>query len=769
MRKDLREEKYGYIAKTVKSAINLNNLSNIEEIRELFSVVTNISVNFQSDKFSDEEKNEMWSQFCEEYDVKNDRSSVLKDERNHIEWWKKEGTPMNLARWDRYRDYLLESLPSSVVEEIDKSTDEIIGLLEDPSREGKWDTRGLVVGSVQSGKTSNYIGLINKALDAEYKLVIILAGLNNDLRSQTQIRVDEGLLGFDSANFFSGKSHIYIGVGKNGEKDDSKRLPFLTSLTNSSANGDFSKTTVSSLSLVPDERQIIAVIKKNTNTLEHIYKWLLTLAQNHMIDNVPLLMIDDEADNASVDYRTPSKIDADEEVDDDPTAINRWIRQILNLFNKSAYVGYTATPYANVFIYPFVSNEDSYFGEDLFPKNFIVNLKAPSNYYGPEMIFGLDKEYSEENDDREPLPLVREISDFTEYFPAKQSKNFTIKGIPQSLKTAILTFILSCAARIERGESHKKASMLIHVTRFNEPQGTLSAYVNDYISEIKRTWRYKTGVLYPELLKSMKDLWEDDFVPTTEAVLKDDRVNDHKIIRSSWNEIEKHINRVFERIKVEVINGEKASGGLDYGNNPESPKFVIAIGGDKLSRGLTLPGLSVSYFTRSSDNYDTLYQMGRWFGYKAGFLDLSRIFTSEDIVWKYKQIAEADLDLRESLDNMAALGKTPMEFGLSIKDAEGRFSITAANKMKNSVESRGTYLGETVSTKVLERNSGKNKHNFEVTEKFIESLKGTPERSNETRMNYLWRNIPSEEVIQYLQKLSLPIKNYPAMPKELAN
>src|SRR5690606_10074172 len=306
-----------------------------------------------------------------------DNSTLINNE-GHVQWLTPE-RKKDWRYWRRYREWQEGRLPWEAVEALDSSTDHILSMLEDPEREGRWDRRGMVVGHVQSGKTGNYTGLICKAADAGYKIIIVLAGLHNNLRAQTQMRLDEGFLGYET-NPSRDKQKL-IGVG---EIDPTVCPNFVTTRLE---NGDFSARLARNIGITPEERPWLFVVKKNKSVLNSLLKWLT----NHVADTIdpmtgqkiitklPLLVVDDEADNASVDtgeqeFTAEGLPDKDHE----PKAINSLIRRILKIFSRKAYVGYTATPFANIFIHDQGETEKE--GPDLFPSAFIVNLGTPSNY-----------------------------------------------------------------------------------------------------------------------------------------------------------------------------------------------------------------------------------------------------------------------------------------------------------------------------------------------------------------------------------------------------
>jgi hypothetical protein len=307
------------------------------------------------------------------------------------------------------------------IHKIFKESDEILDLLENPLSRDGFKRKGLVMGDVQSGKTANYIGLINRAADVKYKLIILIAGLHINLRRQTQNRVIEGFVGEDSI------TKEKIGVGKIAPIDRSRTPVSFTSLDN-----DFTLKTQKSITFNPESSNapVILVIKKNTSTLKSVFKWLQTgVGANQYTNNYPLLLIDDEADNASVNYNPE---------EEDPTKINGQIRDILNLFNKSSYVGYTATPFANIFIDP--DADDGDFGNDLFPDDFIISLESPPSYIGPNYCF---------LDDETTNGVVSLVKDNKDCIPVPQPKDFSMTSLPNSCKKSIEMFLLSVSLKIE--------------------------------------------------------------------------------------------------------------------------------------------------------------------------------------------------------------------------------------------------------------------------------------------------------------------------------
>lgn len=719
--------------------------------------------------YPDEELNqeELLRQILFDFGVFEGTTKILEDNRDHEEWLADERAAIKWNFWNRYKKYLEidEKLPPAVVSGIDETTDEILKRLESPRRAGSWDRRGMVVGNVQSGKTSNYTGLITKAVDAGYKIIIVLAGLNNDLRSQTQKRIDKGFIGRDTRKKESyDQTSSKIGAGLIPGFPEAP----IIAVTSADANGDFKKSVHHSVTITPGGDPIVAVVKKNVTPLKNLLNWFAGANNSGKIANVPLLLIDDEADNASIDTKATKRIGLHEVdpdmAEEDPTKINGLIRQILNSFSQSAYVGYTATPFANIFIYPTnENNEGEKYGEDLYPRSFIVNLHAPSNYIGPEKVFGLYKDRTAGIEAIKPLPLTRIADDYIFAFPEKHKKDLIVTGIPDSMYRAIYSFILSAAARSIRGQGNKHHSMLIHVTRFVDVQAQVTDLIKEAVKCIVLQLEMQTGPQYEKLIADLEEIWKDDFVPTTKTVMES--LNDSGIKEVAWEEIKAQLYNCASKIEVKSVNGKAADGGLDYDSYPNGCS-VIAVGGDKLSRGLTLEGLTVSYYARLSKMYDTLLQMGRWFGYRNGYADLCRLFTSGQLIEWYRHIAVANEELRQELDDMADINATPESYGLKVRTHPDGMLITAINKMRNSMKRTVTYAGELVQITRFYRDNPCNQANIRFADAWLTKL-GEPSKrpSAETRNNYLWEKVEPNDVIEFIQNINIHPSCFSASPK----
>jgi len=566
-------------------------------------------------------------------------------EKDHDPWLDNARTNIDPYYWGRYKKLLgKKHFSTQVIATLDSVTDHILDLMEDPEKAGPWSRRGMVVGHVQSGKTANYTGLICKAADAGYRLIIVIAGIHNNLRNQTQLRIDEGFVGRDSAKLLSKREISFVGVGT----FDQTRRP--VTFTNSLK--DFSKAMATGVGipLQTIKEPAVFVIKKNPSTLKNLIEWL----QEHNAKRggkrvgAPMLLIDDEADNASINIAYGK---------DEVSRINGQIRSLLGMFERACYVGYTATPFANIFIDP--DTDDEMFSADLFPRNFIVSLDAPTNYFGANRVFLQDSEQ-----------IIRRIEDNEDLLPLKHQKDFTVIALPKSLVDAVRTFVVAKAIRLVRNHGGQHCSMLVNASRFTNVQSQLRNELHHRLDAIKSSVRVNgalnaTDALKDSEIKALHETWQREY---------------SHIEGIDWHAIQRQLNSAAAPIKVVEVNS-KSSGALNYADHENTGLNVIAVGGYSLSRGLTLEGLMVSYFLRNSVMYDTLMQMGRWFGYRPEYDDLCRVWMPEEAEGWYAHVAEAIEELREDLRKMEAADATPEEFGLKVRSHPTSLIVTARNKM----------------------------------------------------------------------------------------
>jgi Z1 domain len=687
------------------------------------------------------------------------KPTKIVDERGHQPWYLGD-RKVNRRFFARYAEFLLQDQrwPQASINALDESSDAIMEELEDPGREGPWDRRGLVVGHVQFGKTANYAGVVNKAVDAGYKLVIVLAGMHNVLRQQTQRRLDRDFLGYLSTSGQNGLPFTRTGVGV---IDGSLQTDHLTT---QAPNGDFSRSVADHVGVGVQQRPVLLVVKKNASILKNLNTWVREiLVPRGDSESRPLLVIDDEADQASVDTGQQDFDDNDApDPDYEPTRINGQIRKLLSAFSRSAYVAYTVTPFANILIHDAaVANE---YGDDLFPRSFIINLPAPSNYVGPLPVFGIDQTGAEAAGD--PLPLIRHVDQTGEgWITEGHKKGFAPRfdgddRIPPSLETAILSFILVCAARAARGQGTAHNSMLVHVSRFKDVHQKVYAQVDHRVTQIKRALKYRVGD--HDVQNMLRKLWQDDFSPTSAQIRAGNVGRDLRA--TAWLEVQRHLAAAVDKIRIQVVNGDMRDA-IDYEGNAENGLSLIAIGGDKLSRGLTLEGLSVSYFLRASRMYDSLMQMGRWFGYRPGYVDLCRLYLTPDLEMWFRHVASAAEELRGRLDHMAMIGATPEQYGLRIQSHE-ILLVTAPNKMRHAREFQVSFQGEGKIQTVFFADEASNRRNAERVTGFLATV-GAPaefspsrERPGGKRHTWedtrLWSKVPGAEVASLLGGLLFP-------------
>lgn len=627
----------------VESQLAKEPLPTPERIRELIQQVRQLPMC----QVTDAQADKLALDFEERHGVSMSVGSTLSGD-DHEPWLNEAKSTIDPYYWGRYKKLLIEKgLSGHVLATLDQVTDKTLGLLERPTKPGQWDRRGMVVGHVQSGKTANYIGLICKAADAGYKLIVVIAGIHNNLRNQTQLRIDEGFVGRDSSRLMSATADAeqkFIGVGR----FDKSRRP--VTFTNSVR--DFSKTMATGVGvpLKNLNEPVVFVIKKNSSTLKNLLEWLKEHNAKSGTSSIdaPMLLIDDEADNASINIRKGS---------DEVSRINGQLRELLNIFDRSCYVGYTATPFANIFIDP--NSADEMRGADLFPRHFIVSLDPPSNYFGATQVFIDDAE-----------AIIRHIEDNEVTLPIKHLKDFEVIDLPSSLKKAVRTFIVARALRLCRGHDGCHSSMLVNTSRFTNVQRQLRNEIHALVDRIKSAVRVNGALPAKEALK------DDELSALHAAWLEEYEPHD----QTAWEAIQSKLQESVSPVIVAEVNSA-SSGGLAYAQNEKSGLNVIAVGGFSLSRGLTLEGLMVSYFLRNSMMYDTLMQMGRWFGYRPGYQDLCRIWMPEEAEGWYAHIAESIEELRDELRKMEAANATPEQFGLKVRSHPDTLIVTARNKM----------------------------------------------------------------------------------------
>lgn len=622
--------------------------------------------------------------------------------------------------WDRFDAYLKrDGWAPRVVAKLDQVTDEILNLLGDPATTGTWERRGLVMGDVQSGKTATYTALTCKAADAGYRLIILLTGTLENLRRQTQERLDMGFVGLDSSGWLARERRTSeVGVG---EINRNRMAVVFTSRTR-----DFNTNLVNQLNLrIRDMAEpILLVVKKHKRILENLENWLraYNAGQSGSIDT-PMLLIDDEADNASVNTKSDAQ---------NPAAINERVRALLRLFSRKNYVGFTATPFANIFIDP--ETEDEMRGKDLFPRDFIYALEAPTNYIGAQAIFG----------DAPQVNNLRKIEDAEPFFPASQRSSSMVDGLPLSLYEALRTFVLSNAIRDLRGEGTSHRSMLVNVSRFTNVQDQVSQLLDLEIRQIQQDIRNYSRLPLDEALRNrnislLREVWEREFANAG----------------PEWEAVQLALLGAALPIVVRSVNQRTGAASLDFASNRQSGLRIVAVGGNSLSRGLTLEGLCISYFFRNTQMYDTLLQMGRWFGYREGYGDLCRVWLTDEAIHWYAHIANATDELRDEIRRMQAANLTPKDFGLRVRSHPDSLLVTARNKMRNAREFERviSVSGEGLETPQLRSDEDTILANAAATDEFIRGLanSGIPAEPSDWD-NTIWRGVPKSHIAFILRR-----------------
>jgi hypothetical protein len=525
-----------------------------------------------------------------------------------------------------------------VIAEVDRASTGILSLTDRPSK-AQFKTHGLVVGHVQSGKTQGMAALLAKAAATEYTFFIVLAGMTNVLRKQTQDRLQSDLIDLDPGHWYSWTS----------------------------ADADFVENTGTAFQFEAGRSQL-AVIKKNAGVLRRLRTKLLN-SPEMLRQGTVFMIIDDECDQASVNAS---------KYDEQMTAINRLIRELIEMLPRVAYVGFTATPFANVLISPVVQKGKL---PDLYPKDFIFPMSAPDEYFGAEKLFGRSALGLEGYDDEtEGFDMIRIIPDaeLVRLRPASaKDRNAFAFEVTDSLSDAIGYFLLCVAARFVRGQRDQHSSMLVHTTYFMTIHSQIESAINVHLDFVRRQHRSGSAALRQRLER----IWEAEHrrVPSAGFGLKP----------LTFEEVHAELRGVLAEIEVKVENSTSVSR-LDY--RDDYPRRYIVVGGNVLARGLTVEGLMVSYFLRTSSQYDTLMQMGRWFGYRPGYEDLPRIWMEDDLRQAFRDLAAVEAEMRMAMQVYHEQDVTPLEFAVKIKQIPG-MAITAKNKMRHATTCEVSYGG----------------------------------------------------------------------------
>ncbi|WP_010583102.1 Z1 domain-containing protein [Schlesneria paludicola] len=325
--------------------------------------------------------------------------------------------------------------------------------------------------------------------------------------------------------------------------------------------------------------------------------------------------------------------------------------------------------------------------------------------------------------------------------------NGVCKELPKSLISALQSFVITCAARRVRGQKDAHNSMLVHVTRFNLVQTQVMDLIYAELVHMTRMLEYNTGKQAVQFVGQLEELWNMNYLPTSANI----KIDDPQMTPLTWKEVRAELLTAITRIEVRGINGD-AGGVLDYDDPSNATGLnVVAVGGDKLSRGLTLEGLSVSYYIRPAKNYDTLLQMGRWFGYRPGYVDLCRLYTTGDLVGWYEHIAVANEELRREFNFMELSKLTPEDYGLKVRTHPDGLNITAANKIRHGRRMQVSFSGHLVQTTIFHKDAKIQEGNMKATESWLRSL---PQPQSLPR-RVEWKNVPAARIISFLESFTV--------------
>lgn len=661
-------------------------------------------------------------------------------QQNFKPWYEARRASINPYFWNRFKAYLSvdKGIGRDVLNVLDQTSTRLVGLLGDPQSNAPFSRKGLVMGDVQSGKTMNFTAIINKAVDAGYRVIFVLTGSIESLRRQTQERLDEEFSGRRSANWLANAKDLgSYGVAKYSDPQaDRSLLAYpLTSVAN-----DFSVAALTHVSdvlaLLKSEDKtsdkaftippVYCVVKKNARNLKNLINWLGRSITQDSEGRIPFpaLIIDDEADYASINVNS----------DDSPTRINALIRQLINRFTKINYLAVTATPFANIFINPDTVTE--MYNDDLFPRDFIYDLTTPSNYMGIEEIFG----------DDEPAGIVSVMEDLNAILPNHHKKSAIVKRLPESLHEAIRYFCLANAVMdLSKEQMPKHRSMLVHVSHYTKVHRQVERLVGLYLTALQDAISNYAG-LPPATAEVNADIHA---LHETWNAFPSLRREGH-----AWEHILGTLHKAVSPIMTKVVNSDKNGGAKwSYDDYADNGLRVIVVGGNSLARGLTLEGLTVSYFRRSTQMYDTLLQMSRWFGYRGNYKALCRIWMTPEIVEEFQSIALAYEEFKEDVIRMQEGNYSPRDFGLRIRRSGAALLPTARNKMRNAhiFAYEIDIVGRLLESAKLQLS--KLEDNERLARTFLERALPCGVR-DETYGHMLWRNVPKEDVADFLEKFA---------------
>ncbi|MEU9481084.1 Z1 domain-containing protein [Streptomyces sp. NPDC048191] len=700
--------------------------------------------------------------------------------RDFAPWYTPERAAVRSFYWTAYENKLrAKGWSDAAIASLDEASRAVVERLTDPEQSAARQAKGLVVGYVQSGKTANFTGVAAKAIDAGYRLVIVLGGTLNLLRRQTQRRLDMELIGQENILRGADITDLDSLVGVDYVGDDEDWPVFVQHGGRPSALGAFDIERLTTLdndykSLAQGIRALefekreparplhdpmnlhhaaarVLVVKKNKSVLTKLVK---DLKQIHgLLGELPALIIDDESDQASVNTLDPKKW---QQGSTDRTAINGLLSQLLKLLPRAQYVGYTATPFANVFIDP---GDD----EDLFPSDFLISLPRPAGYMGAQDFHDLDSAIPQEDRTYANSQEKAHIRDIYE-------------STGDRLQEAMDAFLLSGALKLYRAahgvpdDPFRHHTMLVHQSVRKDDHAELALRINSM-------W-HQAGYSSTAGHERLAALWASDFAPVSEARAAD---LPHP---ASYEELRPHVHTARQRIgsggqPVIVVNGDSDRYfdqlDLDFDRTPHVWKILV--GGTKLSRGFTVEGLTVTYYRRTTQQADTLMQMGRWFGFRPGYRDLVRLYIGReepfgrdkyaDLYEAYEAICRDEETFREQLAQYAVVvdGKpqvTPMQVPPLVAQHLPWIKPSARNKMFNAELVEVRSPGRPIEPASYPVNSGALKRNTERWLPLLSALKpgavsftNPPDNSSSLPRTFeaLTGTVPHSQLVSVLSQL----------------
>ena len=544
--------------------------------------------------------------------------------------------------------------------------------------------------------------VIAKALDAGYDTVIVLSGMTNKLRYQTQLRLFDDLVCRNPMNWQ---------VLTPNELDRDFRAP---------AQGGFLKHI---------DKSQLAVIKKNVSPLRE-----LEIAVDRTIlavlNRLRILVIDDECDQASVNSASGEL---------NMTAINQRIRELLSYLPAVAYVGYTATPFANVLIDPYRADGQEL--DDLYPRDFITALPRSDRYFGAVELFGTTPSDPEHvRSDEEGLDMIRDVPTEEEALLQPQSRaerDSFQPAMTDSLEASILYYLACCAARRVRGDGMQHMTMLVHTSPYVIAHGRVASLIQGWV-DVSRPRIVDQG---SDLGQRMREIWTDEQNRIPPGISAEPQI--------SVEQIFKELPTVLDVLEFPIENGA-SDDRIDY-TGP--PKTYIVVGGSILARGLTLEGLMVSYFLRAANQYDTLLQMGRWFGYRPRYEDLPRIWMPEDLRLRFRALAAVEEEVRDEIDQYRRQQLTPRECAVRIRTIPG-MAITARSKMRAARQCDIGYWGTHRQTfRFYHRDEDRLRRNWTAAAELVSRTEALELRDTEAAASgkNLWRGVPSSSIRRFLE------------------